>query len=76
MDKKIEEMVALGVAYAINCQQCMEYHKQKAIDAGLTNGEMLAAIKVAEGVRSGAAIKTRKNAESLLGSVTEERCCP
>ncbi len=34
MNKKIEEMVALGAAYAVNCQPCMEIHKQKAIEVG------------------------------------------
>ena len=46
MNKKVEEMIALGAAYVVNCQPCMEVHKQKAIEAGLTKEEMLAAIEV------------------------------
>ncbi len=76
MDKKIEEMIALGAAYAVNCQPCMEYHKQRAIEVGLTRAEMLLAIQVAEGVKTGAAAKTRQKADNLFGSITEERCCP
>ena len=75
MNKKMEEMVALGVAYAVNCQVCMEYHKEKAREAGLTNEEMLAAIQVAEGVKTAAANMTKKNADSLFGEVQEKRCC-
>ena len=58
MDKKTEEMIAIGVAYGINCIACMEYHKKKAIKAGLTEEEMQAVIKVAEMVKTGAASKT------------------
>ncbi len=75
MNKQTEEMVALGAAYALNCGFCMEYHKQKAIEAGLTLEEMKAAIRVAEGVRSGAHGRTRQNADALFGDVKEERCC-
>lgn len=76
MDKKIEEMIALGAAYAVNCQPCMEVHKQKAIEAGLTEVEMLAAIQVAEAVKVGAAKKSKDFAENRFGNIKEERCCP
>ncbi len=76
MDKKIEEMIALGAAYAINCQPCMEYHKKMAIDAGLTIEEMHAAIQVAESVKTGAYNKTKASAKELFGELVEKRCCP
>ena len=75
MDIKTKEMIALGVAYGINCKFCMEYHKKLAIEAGLTQAEMHAAIQVAEGVKSGAARKTTGYAKDLFGEVTGERCC-
>ncbi len=28
MEKKIQEMIALGASYALNCRPCMEYHKK------------------------------------------------
>ncbi|MES0489740.1 MAG: carboxymuconolactone decarboxylase family protein [Leptospirales bacterium] len=76
MDIKTKEMIALGVAYAINCKFCMEYHKKLAIQAGLSQTEMHAAIQVAEGVKSGASQKTQGYAKDLFGEVEEERCCP
>lgn len=76
MNKKIEELIALGAAYAVNCQPCMEIHRQKAIDAGLTSKEMNAAIKVAEAVKTGANKKAVQFASNLFGEVIEERCCP
>lgn len=76
MNKKLEEMIALGAAYAVNCQPCMEIHKQKAIEAGLTTEEMNAAIRVAEAVKTGAYRKAKDSASNLFGDVKEERCCP
>ena len=76
MDKKIQEMVALGASYALNCRPCMEYHKRVATEAGLTREEMQAAIRVAEAVREGASKKSDEFAENLFGSIEKERCCP
>lgn len=76
MDKKIEEMIALGVAYGINCTACMEYHKKEAIKASLTEEEMLWAITVAKQVKAGAANKTESVARELFGEAGEGPCCP
>ncbi len=76
MDKKVEEMIALGAAYAVNCQPCMEIHKQKAVEVGVTREEMNAAIQVAEAVKTGAHKKAKQFAGNLFGEVEEERCCP
>ncbi|MFC1739341.1 carboxymuconolactone decarboxylase family protein [Planctomycetota bacterium] len=76
MDKKKEEMIAIGVAYGINCLPCMEYHKKKGIEAGLTNEQMQAAIRIAVQVKNGAAKKTRGYAEELFGKIVEEGSCP
>jgi len=69
-------MVALGVSYALNCRPCMEYHKKVAGEAGLSQEEMQAAIRVAEAVREGAGRKNKEFAAELFGSIKEERCCP
>jgi AhpD family alkylhydroperoxidase len=76
MDKKTEEMIALGVAYGINCTACMEYHKKEAIKAGLTKEEMLGAITAARQVKAGAAKKTESVAGELFGEAGEDPCCP
>jgi AhpD family alkylhydroperoxidase len=76
MDGKIEEMVALGAAYALNCQPCMEFHRQKAAAAGLTGEEMQGAIQVAEAVKRGAHDKAKAYARALFGELSEKRCCP
>jgi AhpD family alkylhydroperoxidase len=76
MNARIEEMIALAVAYSINCKFCMEYHKKQALERGLTQQEMLSAIQVAEGVKTGAHNKTKEFANDLFGEVGTARCCP
>ena len=75
MDRKTEEMIALGVSYGINCTFCMEYHKKKAVQAGLTEEEMLAVLNVAEQVKTGAANKTKTVAKQLFGEPEDSGCC-
>jgi AhpD family alkylhydroperoxidase len=75
MDKKIEEMIAIGVAYGINCLGCMEYHKSKGIEVGLTEEQMQAAVRIAEQVRTGAANKTKGFSKILFGEISERSCC-
>lgn len=76
MNKRTEELIALGVAYGINCTVCMECHKKEAIAAGLTMEEMLGAIKVAKEVKAGAAKKTEAVAREVFGEAGEGQCCP
>ncbi|MFC1765274.1 carboxymuconolactone decarboxylase family protein [Planctomycetota bacterium] len=76
MNRKTEEMIALGVAYGINCTTCMEYHKKEAIKASLTEEEMLGAITIAKQVKAGAAKKTEAVAKDLFGQTNDGLCCP
>lgn len=76
MDKKTEELVAIGVAYAVNCQICMEFHKGKALEIGVPLEEMQAAIQVAEGIKTAAAKMTKTAGDGLFGEFSEKRCCP
>ena len=77
VDKKTEELIALGAAYAINCVKCMKVHRKAAFDAGVSSEEMNEALSVAEGVVSGARGVTKKEAKNIFGSkVAENRCCP
>ncbi len=76
-DKKTEELIALGVAYALNCVNCMNVHKKIAIDAGASSCEMNKALSVAEGVITGARGVAKKEAEKIFGSeVADNACCP
>ena len=77
IDPKIREMVALGVAYSLNCHKCLKIHKQAAIKAGLTPKQMSQSINIAESVVVGASNLTKELVTELFGNaVEEERCCP
>ncbi len=76
-EKKTEELIALGVAYAINCIKCMKVHRKAALAAGVSVQEMNKALSVAEGVVAGARGVTKKEAENIFGGeVADELCCP
>jgi AhpD family alkylhydroperoxidase len=76
MNQKIEEMIALAVSYAVNCHPCLEFHKRKAIAAGLTEDEMKWAIQVGENVRNGAHNKTREITKRMFGAeIDDSGCC-
>ena len=77
LDPKIQEMIALGVAYALNCQKCMKVHKTMAQEAGLNSDEISQAISVAESIKSGAYNVTKEAIKEIFVNETEDaRCCP
>ncbi len=76
IDLKTQELIAIGVSFAINCQPCMDYHKGEGLSAGLSAEEMLAAINVAEMVRNGAHKKSMSYAKDMFGTVESGACCP
>ena len=76
MDPKTKEMIALAVSYAVNCHPCLNHHKEKAIEIGLTETEMLEALEVGEMVRKGAFKFTKELANELFSyRPSEMKCC-
>ncbi|MEI8355503.1 MAG: carboxymuconolactone decarboxylase family protein [Deltaproteobacteria bacterium] len=74
LDDKIQELIALGASYAVNCKPCMEYHRKKAEKAGATTTEMLAAVAVGEKVRNGAHTKSKSFVKDVFGKIECEAC--
>jgi AhpD family alkylhydroperoxidase len=74
LEDKIQELIALGASYAVNCKPCMEYHRKKAEKAGATTVEMLAAIAVGEKVRNGAHTKSKGFVKDVFGEIEGEAC--
>lgn len=74
---KEQELIAIGVSYAVNCRPCMDYHREAGLKAGLSEEEMQAALTVAEAVRDGANAKAQAYAKEILGDFVEDAsCCP
>ena len=66
MDKKLEEMIAIGASVTANCIPCIRYHVGKGREVGLSGEEIKAAVQVGRMVRKGAARKWDEEAEALL----------
>ncbi len=53
-NSKIKELIAVGASITANCQPCLQYHTDKALEFGATSGEIAAAIETGKQVRKGA----------------------
>lgn len=51
MDLKTKELLAISAAYAGNCERCLSYHIRHGLEAGLTQKEILIAVRIADRVR-------------------------
>lgn len=60
------ELVALGAALGSNCVPCIEFHIPASRKAGLTNVQILEAIRLADKVRKVPARKVLDTATDLL----------
>jgi len=81
MDNRIKELIAVGASVTANCQPCLQYHVNKALESGADEQEIAAAIEVAKMVRKGAISNMDKFASSVFKSaeatadVSEKGCC-
>ncbi len=72
------ELVALGAALGSNCVACVEYHVAEARKAGLDDGEIRAAIELADKIKQVPANKVLAAATKMLGATTPNdsaACC-
>ncbi|MEM1586974.1 MAG: carboxymuconolactone decarboxylase family protein [Candidatus Bathyarchaeia archaeon] len=47
LDAKTKELISLGIAVAIRCEDCILWHMEAAIKAGANKDEIMDALKVA-----------------------------
>jgi len=66
-DERTVELIAIGASIAANCQPCLQYHINKALEVGITEQEIKEAVKVGRTVRKGAAYKMDQFTTSLSG---------
>jgi AhpD family alkylhydroperoxidase len=57
IDNKTKELIAVGASITANCQPCLQFHKNKALEFGADAGEIVEAIEMGKQVRKGAAAK-------------------
>jgi AhpD family alkylhydroperoxidase len=79
-DRRTVELIAIGASVAVNCQPCLKYHTDKALEVGITEQEIKEAIEVGRTVKKGAAHHMDKfiasqHGESPKASCQESGCC-
>jgi AhpD family alkylhydroperoxidase len=74
LNAKERELVAIGAAIASNCVPCMEFHIPAAREAGLSDEQILFAIKIAEAVKKVPADKVRSYSLDLLKGKEADVC--
>ena len=70
------ELVALGAALGSNCVPCIEYHIPEARKAGLDDGRITEAVRLADKVRQVPARKVLAKALELLQVAPVEPAAP
>lgn len=56
LSRKTKELIALGIAMALQCEGCIAYHVHDALDAGATRDEILETVGVAVMMGGGPAV--------------------
>lgn len=74
LNAKERELVAIGAAIASNCVPCMEFHIPAAREAGLSDDQILLAIKIAEAIKKVPANYVRKFSLDLLQGEEADVC--
>jgi AhpD family alkylhydroperoxidase len=69
MNDKIKELVAVGASITANCQPCLQYHTNKALEFGAEAGEVAEAIEMGKRVRKGASAKMDEFSSSVKETV-------
>lgn len=46
LSKKNKELIAVGISVVINCESCMQWHIEQAVQSGATREEVLESIEV------------------------------
>lgn len=72
--EQMRELIAIGAAIGAGCEPCLEYHTKKAVEFGLTEAQMGAAIAVAGMVKEASARNFSGLADKLI-PVTASSCC-
>ena len=64
--RKYKELIALGISIRINCESCVEWHINQAIDSGASEEEIIEAIGVGIEMGGGPATVTARFAMYVL----------
>ncbi|NLC69769.1 MAG: carboxymuconolactone decarboxylase family protein [Desulfuromonadaceae bacterium] len=69
LPKKVKELIAVGISVVINCESCMQWHIEQAVEAGANRGEVVEAIEVGIEMGGGPATVSCRFALDVLEDV-------
>ena len=72
LNHRERELVALGAAMGSNCAPCIEHHIPEARKAGLSDSQILTAIRLADAVRQVPARKVLDTAHRMLAESPDD----
>jgi len=61
-----KELIAIGISIITNCESCLEWHIKKALDAGITQNQIIEAIGVGIEMGGGPATVSSRFALKVL----------
>jgi AhpD family alkylhydroperoxidase len=65
IDPKIKELIAIGTAVGVHCEPCLEYHMKEARALGISEDDIVEAIKMGKQVERGAISNMQKKIDEL-----------
>jgi len=66
LDSRTRELVNIGVAVAINCQSCLDFHVKKARELEVTNEEVAEAVRAARDMKVTVSTRLLEHAGKIL----------
>ena len=81
IDNRTKELIAVGASITANCQPCLQYHTNKALEFGADAREIAEAVEMGKQVRKGAAAKmdqfssSMKETQPVPADATKSACC-
>ncbi len=66
LQRRIKELIAVGISIVLNCESCMEWHIRMALDNGADTDEVIEAIGVGVEMGGGPATVSSRFARKVL----------
>ena len=66
--EQVNELVAISAAITANCEPCLKHHYDQARKLGVSNADMLTAVRMAQQVKQAPASAMLELAGRLLGA--------
>ena len=73
LDAKTKELIALGIAVAIRCDDCIGFHVKAAIEQGASEAEVTEALGMAIYMGAGSSVMYASHALEAFHQVANER---